>query len=132
MNKYTCPYCEAQLNAEGFIVLAAHCESGDRGLIFFSDELGNFSVSLTDNLKPLVKEGDKLHFHCSACQETLEYHENNKLARLVKHDEDGSKHAIIFSTIFGEQSTYKISEERTLSFGENALKYMDPDWYRKL
>jgi hypothetical protein len=131
MNRFTCPYCHGQLNVHGLVVLSAHADSGERGLVLLSEELGDFTVHLSNNLMGTVSEGDHLHFHCSTCQHSLEYKENPKLARLFKTDEGGNEHTIIFSAIFGEQSTFEISEERTKSFGEHALRYMDPDWYRK-
>ena len=97
-----------------------------------SEKIGDFTIYLSQNLQREIKEGDKLHFHCPGCEESLEYAENRNLARLFLSEDGGVEHTIIFSTIFGEQSTYQISEERTKSFGEHALRYMDPDWYKKV
>lgn len=95
-----------------------------------SDQLGDYTAHMSGNLH--FDEGDKVHFHCPACQHSLEYKQNKNLARVIKVDEQGKEHTIIFSALFGEQSTYEISQERTLSYGEGAIRYMDPDWYRKL
>lgn len=128
MNRFLCPYCQAQLNVGGHLVLSAHCENGTKGVVLLSDTLGDFSADRSDNLN--FKEGDHIHFHCPACSHSLEYKENKNLARVLK-EEGGKESTIVFSAIFGEQSTFQISEERTLTFGEHAVRYMDPDWYRK-
>ncbi len=128
MNRFLCPYCQAQLNVGGHLVLSVHCKNGTKGVVLLSDELGNYSADISDNLK--FNEGDHIHFHCPACSHSLEYKENKNLARVLKEDK-GVESTIVFSAIFGEQSTYQINEERTLTFGEHALRYTDPDWYRK-
>ena len=127
---FLCPYCQAQLNLNGHIILAGHDDHADKGIFLLSEELGDFNVHVSNNLN--MKQGDKVHFHCPACQHSLEYKQNNNLARIFQIDESGNEHTIIFSAIFGEESTYQISEVRTMTYGENALRYMDPDWYRKL
>ena len=129
MKIYKCPYCTAQLNIDGRIVLAANDDSSERGLVLLSAELGDFTAHYSENFS--LKSGDKLHFYCPVCQHSLEYKENKNLARIL-NETDGEEHTIIFSAIFGEQSTFQINEERTLTFGEHAVRYMDPDWYRKL
>ena len=130
MNLFLCPYCQAQLNVAGRLVLSAHCESGVKGIVLLSDTLGDYSADMSNNLN--FESGDKIHFHCPACIHSLEYKENKNLARVLKRDEQGTETTVIFSAIFGEQSTYQIDEERTLTFGEHAVRYMDPDWYRKV
>ena len=94
-----------------------------------SEELGDYTVHHSDNLN--FSEGEKVHFLCPACHHSLEFKENKNLARVIELDERGEEHAIIFSALFGEKSTYRINETRTLTFGEHAVRYMDPDWYRK-
>lgn len=99
-------------------------------MILLSDELGDYTMFISNNLH--INEGDKVHFRCPACHHSLEYKQNKNLVRIMELDKNGNEHTVIFSAIFGEQSTYRISEERTMSYGENAIRYMDPDWYRKL
>jgi uncharacterized protein YbaR (Trm112 family) len=130
VNRLVCPYCQAQLNLGGHLILAGTCSENNKGVFLMSDKLGDYSVLYSDNLK--MNQGDKVHFSCPACHHSLEYKENKNLAKIIQVDENKEEHTIIFSTIFGEESTYHINEIRTLTFGENALRYMDPDWYRKI
>ena len=129
MNRYLCPFCQAQLNVHGYLVLTIHCESSEKGVVLLSDNLGDYTAHMSNNIH--LQPGDKAHFHCPACAHSLEYKQNKNLARVIRVDERDRESMVVFSAIFGEQCTYEISEERTLSFGENAVRYMDPDWYRK-
>lgn len=119
----------AQLNVNGQLVLAAQNDRAEKGVILLSEQLGDYSAHYSDNLE--LNRGDKIHFNCPACAHTLEYKQNKNLARVLCEDGNGP-HTVIFSAIFGENSTYQINEERTLSYGEHAFRYMDPDWYKKL
>lgn len=129
MKECKCPYCMAPLNVNGYIVFAAHKNDDDKGVVLLSDVLGDYTAHYGSNLS--FEPGDKVHYYCPVCQHSLEYKENKNLVRILSEDEHG-QHTIIFSAILGEQCTYKINEERTLTFGEHAVRYMDPDWYRKL
>ncbi len=130
MKRLNCPYCQAQLNLGGYLVLSGTCSNANKGVFLLSEKLGDYTVLVSDNLT--INKGDKVHYQCPACYHSLEYKENKNLARIIQTDEAGVEHTIIFSTLFGEESTYQINEVRTVSFGENAVRYMDPDWYRKL
>ena len=130
MKTFICPYCQAQLNLNGHIVLSAQCENSGKGVILLSDQLGDFTAYISNNLQ--IEPGNKVQLLCPACHHSLEYNQNKNLARILQIDKNGTEHTIVFSAIFGEKSTFQISEERTMSYGENALRYMDPDWYRKL
>jgi len=129
MNHYNCPYCEAYLNANGFVALLVRKDHGVSGIVLLSEELGNYASYM--NAKIESKEGEKSDFNCPSCSKSLIYGNEDKLVRLFKTDAIGEKHTILFSAIKGEQSTYQISEERQLTFGEHALKFIDPEWYLK-
>ncbi len=128
MKRYICPYCFLQLNANGQLVLIGDFPSDDKkGLVLLSDKLGDYTVHFSSNVNP--EKGDKVHFSCPSCQKSLEYSKNKDLVRVVKIDEEGNEFSVVFSAIFGEHCTYKISEERTLTYGESAIKYQHPEWY---
>lgn len=127
MKKYTCPYCFTQLNINGQIVLVGEFSHGQKGIIFLSDKLGDYTVHLSSDI--YMEVGDKARFSCPCCNKSLEYAKNKDLVRLVKTDKKGKEYSVVFSAIFGEHCTYKISEERTLTYGESAIKYQNPEWY---
>ena len=62
---------------------------------------------------------------------SLEFERDENMVKIFKVDENGEEHTVIFSAIFGKKLTYLISEERQQSFGEQAQKYLDPEWYLK-
>ena len=128
MNQYNCPYCTAYLNVNGYVTLIIKKKHGKKGVILMSEELGDYSIHLNPELK--FKTGEKTEFYCPCCGKSLEFkHDENKV-RIFKTDENGVENTVIFSALFGEQSTYQLSEERQLSFGENAMKYLNPTWYQ--
>ena len=129
MSTYCCPYCYTHLNVHGFIVLSFKREQGKNGIILMNDQLGDYSSHLNSNVK--FEKGEKAHFHCPSCSKSLEFKQNQNMARIIKIDENGREQTVIFSAIFGEESTYLISEERQLTYGEHAMKFLDPQWYKK-
>ena len=92
-----------------------------------SDEIGNYTVHFSSDIH--LEKGDKVNFLCPCCHKSLEYSKNNNFVRLVKINEQNEEFSVVFSAIFGEHCTYKISEERTLTYGESAIKYQNPEWF---
>ena len=127
MKKYTCPYCRIQLNVNNHVILVGHGTSGHKGLILLSEKLGNYDVIMPHGFS--FDKGEKAHFHCPGCSKSLDYPGKKDYAWLLRHNKKGKEFTIIFSVIFGTHSTYKISEERTISYGEKAIQYTNPEWY---
>jgi heterodisulfide reductase subunit B len=127
MNKYLCPYCHIQLNVDNHVILVGYGTSGHKGLILLNENLGDYNVKMPFGFS--FDKGEKIHFHCPGCSKSLDYSSKEDFAWILKHDEEGREFTIIFSVIFGNQATYKISEERTISYGEKAIQYTNPEWY---
>lgn len=127
MNKYLCTYCCIQLNVDNYVILIGHGTSGHKGLILLKEKLGDYNVTMPSSFS--LDKGEKVHFHCPGCSKPLDYSRKKDFAWILKHDEEGKEFTIIFSVIFGNHATYKISEERTISYGEKAIQYMNPEWY---
>ncbi|MBL4706056.1 MAG: hypothetical protein JKY54_16135 [Flavobacteriales bacterium] len=129
MKQYYCPYCRAHLNVHGYIVLTLKRKEGRSGIILMSDTIGDYTTHINTEIN--LGDGEKAHFYCPCCAKSLEYEQNKNMVKIFKVDELGEEHTVIFSAIFGEKSTYKLSLERQLSFGEHAMKFIDPEWYLK-
>lgn len=129
MTQYKCPYCSTQLNVNGHVVLSLKREYKQDALILLNEELGNYNYHVSPSVK--IKEKENVNFHCPSCARSLDLKQDENKARIIKIDENGEKLAVIFSTIFGDHSTYAVSKERQMSYGEHALKYLDPTWYMK-
>ena len=127
MKKFTCPYCFIQLNINGQLILVGAFPNGQKGLVLLSEEIGDYTVHLSPDIQ--LGKGEKAQFSCPCCQKPLEYSKDKDFVRIVKHDEKNEEYSVVFSAIFGEHCTYKISEERTLTYGESAIKYQNPEWY---
>ena len=127
MKKYLCPYCCIQLNVDNHVILIGHGTAGHKGLILLREKLGDYNVKLPTGFN--LDKGEKVHFHCPGCSKSLDYSRKKDFAWLLKHDEEGNEFTVIFSVIFGNHATYKISEERTISYGEKAIQFTNPEWY---
>ena len=127
MKKYLCPYCCIQLNVGGHVILIGQRSTGQKGIILLKEKLGDYNVQLPSGFH--FEKGEKIQFHCPSCTKSLDYSRKKDFAWILKHDEEGKEFTIIFSVIFGNHATYKISEERTISYGEKAIQFTNPEWY---
>jgi hypothetical protein len=116
-----------QLNVDNHIIVICQRNSGNKGLILLNEKLGDYNVKMSSGFS--LDKGEKVQFHCPGCSKSLDYSRKKDFAWLLKQDEEGKEFTIIFSVIFGNQATYKISEERTISYGEKAIQYTNPEWY---
>ena len=129
MNQYNCPYCSSHLNANGYIVLSFSSDNDTCGIVLMSEKLGDYTIHFNPGIK--IKKGEKTHFYCPCCSKSLEFEHDKNMVRIFKIDENNEEHTVIFSAIFGKKQTFLLSEERQLSFGEHAMKFLDPKWYLK-
>ena len=127
MKTFLCPYCRIQLNVDNHVILIGHGTAGHKGLILLNEELGDYNVTMPSGFS--LDKGEKVHFHCPGCSKSLDYSRKKDFAWILKQVE-GKEYTIIFSVFLGNQATYKISEERTMSYGEKAIQYTNPEWYR--
>lgn len=127
---YLCPYCVSHVDVNDKIVLSAKLPSGKRGIVLLSATIGDYTVEKSKSLHP--ENGDEVDLHCSVCQHNLIHDEDRKLCKLLKIDEKGEEHTILFSRVWGEQSTFHIEKEKTTSYGEHAIRYQDPEWYMQV
>lgn len=129
MNDYNCPHCKAYLNVNGYVALAVRKNHGHSGVILMSEELGDYTSFLNSNLK--CNEGEITFFHCPCCSKSLQLNKDERLVKILKTNSKNEETIVIFSAICGTKSTYHISEERQKTFGENAMEFIDPEWYLK-
>ena len=125
---YLCPHCKAALNAGEYIILSAKTKHKTAGMILLHEEIGNYTSEHSATL--VVETGDIVDLFCPVCQTNLETAEGKNFASYLRIDESGNESKIIISRMYGEKVTFKIEEGKsTESYGENAKKYMDPEWY---
>ena len=123
-NSYLCPFCRGQLKIENHIVFAAKIESGKRGLIFLSPQLGDYRCLHSNSFQ--FKTGERMEILCPICHANLTaLNVNKNLAEVIMVDRDGVEYIIYFSEIFGEKCTYKIHEKDLESFGDDSAQYIN-------
>lgn len=120
---FICPRCKGYLNVGKSIVLSAETKSGDKGLILFSPEIGNYTTEKNPGFE--TKEGEKNEFLCPLCKEKLAADIHDNLSHIIMIDEKKNEYQILFSKIAGEKSTYKIIGESIEIFGNHHSNYID-------
>ena len=129
MSSYKCPDCKGTLNVNGFIVLTITNLNEQTGILLLSESLGDYKVHFSPNLN--IKRGEMSHFSCPCCNSSLRHPENKNLVRIMRSNEHGVDSMVVFSSIYGEHSSLEIMEDNVISYGSNALKFTDPEWYLK-
>lgn len=129
MDSFKCPSCKSTLNVHHYIPMAIRTENDQKGMVLLSSELGDYKVHFSPNLH--VRIGDKIRFHCPTCQENLGHPSNRDLVQIQRTNEYGVDSTVVFSSVYGEHTSFEIKEENLISYGSNALKFTDPEWYLK-
>jgi len=130
MSTYSCPHCNVALNVNGYLVLSVKNSAGNFGIVLLSDKLGDYNVHYHPSLH--FEKGENAYFRCPGCRGELTYMGDQELVRIFLKDDNGEESTVIFSAIYGENSTYQISEQRRKTYGEMIAKFKDPDWYLKV
>ena len=121
---YKCPKCHSFLNIGDKIVLSVEVKSKQKGLLLFEKELGNYEVKKHDIIH--YEKGDSVGFYCPICHENLSADNiNSNLAKVLMTDEDNKEYKVMFSTIVGEQATYKVDDSEITAYGEDKEKYIN-------
>jgi len=114
---YLCPECKSLLNIGDKVVLSVRLKNKQNGLLLFEKILGNYNVKKQNILN--IKDGDLVEFFCPICHEALKSAIHPNLVRLLMADEEENESDILFSSIAGEQATYKISGNNIEAFGKD-------------
>lgn len=120
---YLCPACKSHLKLRDKVILTVFKNEQQRGLILLSPEIGNYEITYHSESTGLIK-GDKVEVFCPVCAANLDAGEKYKnLVRLIMIDENGKKSDVYFSKTIGEKATYKITDKKVQSFGEDSHNY---------
>jgi uncharacterized protein YbaR (Trm112 family) len=119
---YVCPNCRGHLMVGDYIILSAQNQQSKRGLLLLHPEIGNYSSLKHPSFK--YKIGDLIDFFCPMCQHYLQSKFDKNLVHVIMIDTDKKEYDVYFSRIAGEQSTYQVSGEKTISAtGEHSHRY---------
>ena len=120
---YSCPKCGVNLNPDRAIILIGSYEE-KRVLIGFNPQPGNYEIYLPPGID--VPPGSRWGFSCPVCHESLTSEETDNLC-VLKMEEGGDRHKVLFSRIAGEQVTFVVgARERRIehTYGAHAEEYV--------
>ncbi len=118
---YLCPICKGQLRIVNSIVLSVKTDSGNKGLLFLNQEIGNYEKKTHPNF--IIKEGEELTVYCPICHTTLNREENRHLVKLNMIDESQAEVDVFFSVVIGEKCTYVVKDKKVLEAGPDVKLY---------
>jgi hypothetical protein len=124
---YYCPHCRGAINVLDYIVLSARCPRHKAGLILLHEEIGNYTVRMSESISAEI--GDIFDLFCPICHETLNTEKGEHFASFIRTDKTGMESKIIVSRKYGDQYTLKITGTTVESYGESARKFIDPEWF---
>lgn len=120
---YVCPHCEGHIRANSKVILSAETETGSKGLVLLSPQVGNYEVITHAEFK--MTEGETLKIFCPICHANLQSKKDKRLARINMYDEQGNEHLLFFSEIVGEHATYEVHSDGIKAYGEDKDHYMN-------
>ncbi|MBN1113048.1 MAG: hypothetical protein JXA53_09075 [Bacteroidales bacterium] len=123
-NEFLCPHCRGYLQVEKNLIFSIETSSNEKGLIFLSPELGNYTMKKNPNF--VLNDNDTVTIHCPICHTDLrDKNVHEDLARILMIDMDGVENEIYFSAVYGEHSTYKVSGKKVDHYGSKWDKYLN-------
>ena len=120
-NCFICPFCRGHLKVGKHIVFTVRNKHKHKGLLMLHPEIGNYSSIKHPEFD--FSEGEKIDFYCPVCAHPLESDFDRNLVFVVMVDKDKNEHDIYFSRIYGERSTYQVTDEEVTATGEHASRY---------
>lgn len=122
-NRFLCPSCRSDLKIKNSVIFSAQTEKGNRGLVLFSPDLGDYSILHVPAFEYSI--GEHIDFFCPVCHASLGIPDVSKdLAGVIMIDDKMVEYNIIFSEVAGKKCTMKIRENAIVeSFGEDAAEF---------
>lgn len=123
-NEFLCPHCRGYLQVEKNLIFSIETSSDNKGLIFLSPELGDYTMKKNKNF--ILNEDDKVTIKCPICNTDLRDNSvHQDLAKILMIDMDDIENEIYFSAIYGEHATYKVAGKKVDHYGSKLDKYIN-------
>jgi len=122
-SNFLCPKCKGHLNAGGYVIFSTKNKRKQRGLVLLSPKVGSYSVKYHESYG--FEKGEAIDFACPICSKSLHAKENSENVSIIMVDENGTEYKVLFSRIFGNQSTYVLSNDDVEVFGDDAVEFDD-------
>jgi len=125
---YSCPHCDAILNAEDSIVVRGE-HDGRQLVIGLHPQPGNYEVDLPPG--ETMVPGTRWRFRCPACGHDLTSELSDDLCALDMWS-GADRHRVYFSRIAGEEATFVVGAEGLLDdHGIHTDRYVEHLIHRK-
>lgn len=116
--RFHCPHCHSQLFVNERIILSARADSGQRGLVLLTPDLGDYRALKHPDFN--IEPGEHVDFFCPVCHANLIVEkEGKKFTRIMMLDV-GEEFEVMFSQIAGEKATYVVGEKTIKTYGSDA------------
>ncbi|HIA36600.1 MAG TPA: hypothetical protein EYM84_09430 [Flavobacteriales bacterium] len=122
-SNFLCPKCKGHLNAGGYVIFSTKNKRKQRGLVLLSPKVGSYSVKYHESYG--FEKGEAIDFACPICSKSLHAKENSENVSIIMVDENDTEYKVLFSRIFGNQSTYVLSNDDVEVFGDDAVEFDD-------
>ena len=122
-SNFLCPKCKGHLNAGGYVIFSTKNKRKQSGLVLLSPKVGSYSVKYHESYG--FEKGEAIDFACPICSKSLHAKENSENVSIIMVDENGTEYKVLFSRIFGNQSTYVLSNDDVEVFGDDAVEFDD-------
>ncbi|MCL3779612.1 hypothetical protein EMN47_04325 [Prolixibacteraceae bacterium JC049] len=121
---FICPHCNGYLNVKESLILTAVNKHNSAGLVFIDVRLGVYKAQMHPTLQ--FSDGEHVDFRCPVCAHSLGVPKFDKrLCALYMRDDNDWQSTIVFSSIYGEKCTYKITEKTVEAFGDDNYGKLD-------
>ena len=122
-SNFLCPKCKGHLNAGGYVIFSTKNKRKQSGLVLLSPKVGSYTVKHHESYG--FEKGEAIDFACPICSKSLHAKENSENVSIIMVDENDTEYRVLFSRIYGNQSTYVLSNDDVEVFGGDALEFND-------
>ena len=124
MKEYRCPNCSGYLSLDNKVVFAVETTKKQKGLMFLSPKLGDYSVIKHSSIS--INKGDKIKIYCPICNSDLCTIPDKSLASVEMKEESGEVLTVLFSVKSGEKATYTLKKKKLKRrYGDDADSGID-------
>ena len=122
-SNFLCPKCKGHLNAGGYVIFSTKNKRKQSGLVLLSPKVGSYTVKHHESYG--FEKDEAIDFACPICSKSLHAKENSENVSIIMVDENDTEYRVLFSRIYGNQSTYVLSNDDVEVFGGDALEFND-------
>jgi hypothetical protein len=127
-NLFLCPHCEAVLNPNVKITLAARY-GRRRGMMLLSPQPGNYKFITDPSFAEALKPGARLTFYCPVCSEELTSQASDRVVELHMSTPGRPLRRVGFSRAHGVRATFIVDEDSVTLYGEDADEFENLNFF---